>query len=115
MILCNWYLHNKSKELFFSESSFESEFFETENPFIVNKPDSRSNHKLRPCVIQGNIVLIHVLSGWRLGFKQIHGLLMYNFNFHFLCFALNLFLPGVLACVVNLYQQTDGRTDQWKS
>ena len=38
---------------------------------LVNKPDSRSNHNLRPCVIQGNIVLSFVLSGWVLGFKQI--------------------------------------------
>ena len=76
-----------------------------------NKPDSRSNHKLRLCVIQGNIVLSFVLSGWGLGFKQIHCLLMYAYNFHFLCFALNLFLHGVFACIVNFYQQTDGQND----
>ena len=107
--------------LFSAKQGLKNHWKKTKCPYLGynglkwNKPDSRSNHKLRPCVIQGNIVLIHVLSGWRLGFKQIHCLLMYNFNFHFLCFALNLFLPGVLACVVNLYQQTDGRTDQWKS
>ena len=33
-----------------------------------------------------------VLSGWGLGFKRIHCLLMYAHNFNFLCFALK-FLP----------------------
>ena len=79
----------------------------------VNKPDSRSNHKLRLCVIQGNIVLSFVLSGWGLGFKQIRCLFMYAYNFHFLYFALNLLLHGVLTCIVNFYQQTNGQTDQW--
>ena len=75
-----------------------------------NKPDLRSNQKLRLCVIQGNIVLSFVFPGWGLGFQQIHGLLMYTYNFHFLCFA-----HGVLACIVNFYQKTDGQTDRWTS
>ena len=37
---------------------------------------------------------------------------MFYYNFHFLCFALNSFLHGLLACIVNVYQQMDGRTDQ---
>ena len=77
-----------------------------------NKPDSRSNHKLWLCVIQGNIVLSFVLSGWGLGFKQIHGLPMYTYNFCFLCIAHNLFLYAT-------NERTDGRTDglidQWAS
>ena len=80
---------------------------------VKNKPDSRSNHKLRLCVIQGNIVLSFVLSGWGLGFKQIRCLFMYAYNFHFLYFALNLLLHGVLTCIVNFYQQTNGQTNQW--
>ena len=56
-----------------------------------NKPDSRSNHKVRLCVIQGNIVFHFVPSGFGLGLKRIDNLLVYIYNFNFLCFALNLF------------------------
>ena len=64
------------------------------------------------CVIQGNIHLSFVLIGWGLGFKQIRGLFVYTYNFHFLCYAHNLFLHEDLAGIVNFYQQTDRRTDQ---
>ena len=65
-------------------------------------------------MLWGNIVLTFVLSGWGLGFKLFHGLLMYTYNFLFLCFSLNPFLHGILACIFNFYQQTrmDRPTDK---
>ena len=49
---------------------------------------------------------------WDWCLKQLQVLLMYIYEFPFLCFAHNQFLRGVLANVENFYRRTDRPTDE---